>query len=147
MAPIWGRSQNQTINEEQLKTRISLQKQVQVRVARLKHECSLEEKVSDIKDKSKKHYKKVNSLDADVDEQIENIIIRVKNNEGKIGWQCSKCNKYSKTKGNMKKHVEIHLEGLSFVCNYCDSVFKTSNYRNLHMYTSAKCKTKRNSGH
>ena len=84
------------------------------------------------------------TMDADVDEQIQSFLKRAKNSEGKIGCQCSECNKYSKTKSNMRMHVETHLEGLSFACKYCGKVCKTRNSRNKHMYTSQQCKSKRN---
>merc|ERR1712096_59585 len=50
------------------------------------------------------------SLDSDVDVQIESYLVKGTNSEGKSGWQCIECNKYSKTKANLRKHVEIHLE-------------------------------------
>ena len=86
------------------------------------------------------------SIDLDVDAQIESFLVKVGDSEGRTGWQCIDCNKYSKTKANLKKHVEIHIEGLSFSCKYCDKVCKTRNSLNLHVYTSKHCKTKRDSG-
>jgi len=81
---------------------------------------------------------------ADVDVQIESYLVKGTNSEGKSGWQCIECNKYSKTKANLRKHVEIHLE-LSFACKYCEKVYKTRNSLNLHMYTSKPCRNKRSS--
>ena len=86
------------------------------------------------------------SIDLDVDAQIESFLVKVGDSEGRTGWQCIDCNKYSKTKANLKKHVEIHIEGLSFSCKFCDKVCKTRNSLNLHVYTSKHCKAKRDSG-
>ena len=86
------------------------------------------------------------SIDLDVDAQIESFLVKVGDSEGRNVWQCIDCNKYSKTKANLKKHVEIHIEGLFFSCKYCDKVCKTRNSLNLHVYTSKHCKTKRDSG-
>ena len=85
------------------------------------------------------------SMDSDVDAQIEKFLLRATDSEGKSGWQCVKCNKYSKTKANLKKHVEIHLEGFSFPCEYCDKDFKTRNSLNHHIHTNKSCKSKRSS--
>eukprot|EP00092_Neocalanus_flemingeri_P028187 GFUD01030610.1.p1 GENE.GFUD01030610.1~~GFUD01030610.1.p1 ORF type:complete len:244 (+),score=74.62 GFUD01030610.1:81-812(+) len=86
------------------------------------------------------------SIDSDIDTQIESLVVKSTDSEGKSGWQCTECKKYSKTKANMKKHVEIHLKGLSFPCKYCDKICKTRNSLNLHMYTSKACKSKKISG-
>jgi len=86
------------------------------------------------------------SIDMDVDAQIESFLVKALDSEGRAGWQCIDCNKYSKTKANLKKHVEIHITGLSFSCKYCDKVCKTRNSLNRHVYTSKQCKVKRVSG-
>ena len=83
------------------------------------------------------------STDFDVETRIDSLLKRVPDNEGKYGWQCIQCNKFSKSKTNLKKHVEIHIEGLSFPCKYCDKICKTRNSLNLHTYTSKSCKSKR----
>eukprot|EP00092_Neocalanus_flemingeri_P038039 GFUD01041408.1.p1 GENE.GFUD01041408.1~~GFUD01041408.1.p1 ORF type:complete len:299 (-),score=62.60 GFUD01041408.1:57-953(-) len=86
------------------------------------------------------------SIHSDIDAQIESLLVRVTNREGCRGWQCSECNKYSKFKANLKKHIEIHLEGLHFSCKYCDKVCKTRNSLNFHMHSSKPCRSKRISG-
>ena len=42
-------------------------------------------------------------------------------------WICKKCGKSNKSKSNLKKHVETHIEGLSFPCQLCDMVFNNRN--------------------
>jgi len=87
------------------------------------------------------------STDFDVETRIDGLLEKVLDNEGKHGWQCIQCNKFSKSKTNLKKHVEIHIEGLSFPCKYCDKICKTRNSLNLHTYTSKSCKSKRMNEH
>eukprot|EP00092_Neocalanus_flemingeri_P024679 GFUD01026768.1.p1 GENE.GFUD01026768.1~~GFUD01026768.1.p1 ORF type:complete len:298 (-),score=76.25 GFUD01026768.1:57-950(-) len=86
------------------------------------------------------------SINSDVDAQIESFLVRVTSSEGIKGWQCFECNKYAKTKQVLKKHIEIHLEGLSFACKYCDKVCKTRNSLNVHVHSSKPCRSKRVSG-
>ena len=45
-------------------------------------------------------------------------------NEGKE-WICKTCGKRSASKHNMRKHAEIHIDGLSFPCQFCDLSYKT----------------------
>ena len=75
------------------------------------------------------------SFDANLNAQIENNITKTTNTEGLTGYQCTTCNKFSKNKQNLKKHVEIHMEGLSFPCKLCDRTYKTRNTFHSHMYT------------
>jgi len=75
-------------------------------------------------------------VDVDIEEQIIGLISQ----EDKNKWKCVECQKYSKTKANLRKHVEIHIEGLQFVCKFCEKVFKTRNSLSLHLYTSKQCK-------
>ena len=47
-------------------------------------------------------------------------------------YQCHHCSKSFKAKGHMKEHVEIHFEGLSFPCTYCDAVLRSRNSLRFH---------------
>jgi len=82
----------------------------------------------------------------DSNDQAESLMERTMDDDGQAVWQCSACNKVSRTRNNLKKHVEIHITGLSFSCKFCDKVWKTRNSLNTHMYTSKPCKNKRISG-
>ena len=85
------------------------------------------------------------SIDPDSKAKIESLISKVINDEGEVGWECTECNKYSKAKGNLKKHIEIHL-GFSFGCKYCSGVYKTRNTLNYHMFTSKPCMASKTKG-
>ena len=50
-------------------------------------------------------------------------------------WKCTVCGKKAKTKYNMKMHIEIHLEGLSYPCNQCGKVSRSSNALIAHVST------------
>ena len=39
-------------------------------------------------------------------------------------WICKPCGKRSSRKSDMRKHVEIHIEGLSFGCQLCGQTFR-----------------------
>ena len=40
-------------------------------------------------------------------------------------WICKTCGKSSSRKSDMNKHVEIHIEGLSFGCQLCGQTFRS----------------------
>ena len=57
-------------------------------------------------------------------------------------WRCTQCGKLSTNTGlgksNLKRHTQIHMEGLSFPCNLCGKEFRCSNNFTTHMYRSHK---------
>ena len=70
---------------------------------------------------------------ADIKEKIKELTEKV---DG--GFQCKSCGKITMNKTNHKRHVETHLEGLSFPCEFCDKVFRYSNSRNIHIHKHHK---------
>ena len=71
----------------------------------------------------------------DLDAYIEQQIIRYYE-----GYKCIICNKTSSSRGHIKEHIEIHIEGLSFKCNSCEKI--TSTRKNLRMHKTRSCKKK-----
>ena len=58
-------------------------------------------------------------------EELESLMERI--SDGDNNWKCAVCGK--KTKGSpaqMKRHVEIHLEGLSYPCTECGKFSRSS---------------------
>ena len=52
--------------------------------------------------------------------------------EGNNHYNCKVCQKELKNKAKMKLHSEIHLEGFSHKCKYCETVKKTLRSIQLH---------------
>ena len=64
----------------------------------------------------------------EIDQKIGEYVIR-----GEDGnYSCGYCGKASRNKADMKKHVETHLEGLSFPCQNCDKTFRSRNSLSKH---------------
>ena len=76
------------------------------------------------------------NIDEDTASNIEEIDAKIaenilKNSDGT--FSCLLCGKSgSKKKDNLKKHVETHLEGLSFPCPYCGKIFRSRNALQIH---------------
>ena len=54
------------------------------------------------------------------------------------GWSCITCGKESGGRTQMRKHVEIHIEGFIHACSFCEKDFGTSNGLQFHVYTHHK---------
>ena len=73
---------------------------------------------------SYKYVKKVKtvSIAPENKTKIDSMISRLDNGL----YTCSECEYTSKVHGHMKEHVEKHIEGLEFQCNFCDKVMRSS---------------------
>ena len=47
-------------------------------------------------------------------------------------YKCHHCTKSSRNRGHIKEHVEIHFDGLSFPCNFCDKTLRSRKALRLH---------------
>ena len=56
----------------------------------------------------------------EIDAKITELVTRI----GKA-WTCKTCGKITRDKTNLRSHIEVHLEGLSFPCSICDKSFRT----------------------
>ena len=77
----------------------------------------------------KRQYTKREEPVKEVAEAINNLIIW--ENEA---YTCKTCGKGDKRLQNMKKHVEIHIDGISYDCPLCDKTFRSKNSFNFHKY-------------
>ena len=53
------------------------------------------------------------------------------------GWRCLACGYISSqksTSGNIRQHVETHMDGLCYTCNFCNKEFRSRKSLNLHKY-------------
>ena len=48
-------------------------------------------------------------------------------------FSCKACGKTGNDKSNMKRHAEIHIEGVSYSCPSCDKTFRSRNALNIHV--------------
>ena len=53
-------------------------------------------------------------------------------------WQCKVCKKTSKLRGDMKRHIEVHVEGASYPCNVCGKSYRSGNSLRKHEITYHK---------
>ena len=52
------------------------------------------------------------------------------------GWTCKVCEKVSVRKDNIKKHTEVHIEGIKRPCLTCGKIFKSQDSLSVHRATS-----------
>ena len=48
-------------------------------------------------------------------------------------FKCFHCGKTSKTKQDIRRHIETHLEGVTHTCNNCGKVLRSSNALRHHV--------------
>ena len=81
------------------------------------------------------HGEKVVSLTdmAEVDEKIQQLM------ETRDGiFHCKACVYSSRQSTHMKEHVERHIDGLSYPCQFCDKTFRYKNSLRKHLYNFHK---------
>ena len=59
---------------------------------------------------------------------VDDLVIKV----GKDAWVCKACNKTAKRASDIRKHAEVHIEGLSFPCPACGDSFRSRNALHSH---------------
>ena len=68
--------------------------------------------------------------------KLDSMMERV--DDGEYKWRCTVCGKTTKgqtaiARQDMRRHIETHMEGLSYPCNRCDQVSRSSNAFRLHV--------------
>ena len=53
-------------------------------------------------------------------------------------WTCARCEFKSLNKSHLKEHVENHIEGLEYPCNYCSKIMRSSYSFRKHIMNSHK---------
>ena len=137
---IEGLKTDENIEEDGLKTHQKDQKRSIVNIDLIEPEESISEQ-HDLQSLdstiSSKNEERI-SLDASAIEDIEeldqkiNELISVDNGVP----SCTLCGKTAKLKSDIKRHIETHMEGLSFPCQQCEKTFK------LRQTLQNHCRTK-----
>lgn len=68
------------------------------------------------------------SSNINVKEATDELVI--KNGEN---FECRTCGKTAKKSSDIRRHVEIHIEGLSYDCNFCENSFRSRMSLNFHI--------------
>ena len=74
----------------------------------------------------------VESNNEELQSKIASMMTSINDGEGNK-WMCTVCEKTSKLKGDIKRHVESHIEGVSHTCGLCGKVSRSSMGFVLHM--------------
>ena len=68
----------------------------------------------------------------EIDQKIEEYLVRAEDGS----YTCGVCGKAGVSqKQGMQKHIETHMDGLSFPCQKCGKIFRSRNSRLKHRYT------------
>ena len=59
---------------------------------------------------------------------VDDLVMKI----GKDSWVCKACNKTAKQSGDIRRHAEIHIEGLSFPCQACGDSFRSRQALHCH---------------
>ena len=74
----------------------------------------------------------VQSSDIQSLEELDQKLEESYSKDSNGSYVCHFCAKSIKYPSIMKQHVEIHFEGLSFPCKFCDSILRSRNALRLH---------------
>ena len=64
---------------------------------------------------------------------VDDMIVK----DGDI-WVCKTCNKTAKYNTQIRKHVEMHIVGLSFPCLICGKIFRSRSHLSRHKFMEHK---------
>ena len=68
------------------------------------------------------------AIDEDVARSVDGMIVKQDN-----VWTCTVCHFKSMNRGHLKEHVETHIEGLEYPCNYCGKIMRSSASLRIHL--------------
>ena len=69
---------------------------------------------------------------SEVDAKFEELVV----SENGI-WRCTVCDKTMKMKRDMRRHLETHLSGLSYECQFCGKSFRSNDVLRKHKSRSS----------
>ena len=68
----------------------------------------------------------------EIESKFEELVVR----EQDKMYRCTVCNKIMKKRSDMKRHLETHLTGILFDCQFCEKTFRSSNNLRVHNYNN-----------
>ena len=68
----------------------------------------------------------------DVKGQINSMLEKT-GGEGANSWKCTVCAKTSNYKQTIERHIETHIEGISYPCNQCGAIKRSSSALSMHV--------------
>ena len=72
-------------------------------------------------------------LDVSVVHYKESLMSRVVMSDGRAVWRCDECGRQHHNKSNIVQHVDLHIQGLQYTCQYCERIFKSQGSLNVHI--------------
>ena len=92
---------------------------------------SLSEELEEVIDEEelciKSGTKKFKMLYSDL-EEIDKMVVKDGNT-----YKCGVCGRNSRDRSNVRRHVETHVDGLAYPCEYCPKSLKTKNAHYMHI--------------
>ena len=61
------------------------------------------------------------------------LMRKVNLSDGKTVWECVQCGKRHFNKSNIVQHVDTHIEGVKYICDFCQKHFKSQGSLNVHV--------------
>ena len=77
-------------------------------------------------------------ISSDSASEIENMVNQHIERDPAGVYKCKLCGKTTKFLSDMKKHIETHLEGLSYPCQLCGKTYRSKNVLSNHISRSHK---------
>ena len=79
----------------------------------------------------------INGDQQEIDRKVDEHIETCKDGSLKCSF-CGKVDNGNNRKQNMRSHVETHLEGISYQCQFCEMTFRSRNPYRIHRSRSHK---------
>ena len=84
--------------------------------------------IKDTSTKIKIGYPAFEANNSEVESKFEELVVRENSMH-----RCTVCQKEMKKPSDMKRHLETHLTGLSYECQYCGKTFRSVNAHRQHI--------------
>ena len=73
-----------------------------------------------------------NQEESEIREKVSEMLVKSNGN-----YVCTVCGKAGRDTGNMKRHAETHIEGLTYNCTICDKTYRSK--RSLYFHNKFVC--------